>query len=62
MPRVEDTFGKSGKARFYTTLDLRSGYHHIALDKISIKKTASVGPFGKYEYMKVPFGLAQAPT
>ena len=62
MPRVEDIFAKLGKAKFYTTLDLRSGYHHIALDKDSIKKTAFVAPFGKYEYLKVPFGLAQAPA
>ena len=62
IPRVEDIFVKLGKAKFYTTLDLRSGYHHIALDKDSIKKTAFVAPFGKYEYLNVPFGLAQAPA
>ena len=38
MPRVEGIFAKLGKATFYTTLDLRSGYHHIALYKDSIKK------------------------
>ena len=43
-------------------LDLRSGYHHIALGKNAIKKTASVTPFGKYVYLKVPFGLVQAPS
>ena len=62
MPRVEDIFSKLGKAKFFTTLDLRSGYHHIALDKDAIKKTAFVTPFGKYEYLQVPFGLAQAPA
>ena len=62
IPRVEDIFAKLGKARFYTTLDLISGYYHIAHDNHSIKKTAFVAPFGKYEYLKVPFGLAQAPA
>ena len=62
MPRVEDIFSKLGKAKVFTTLDLRSGYHHIALDQDAIKKTAFVTPFSKYEYMKVPFGLAQAPA
>ena len=62
MPRVEDIFSKLGKANIFTTLDLRSVYHHIALDQDAIKKTAFVTPFGKYEYMKVPFGLAQAPA
>ena len=62
MPRIDDILAKLGKAKFFTTLDLRSGYHHIALDKDAIKKTAFVTPFGKYEYLKVPFGLAQAPS
>ena len=44
------------------TLDLRAGYHHIPLDKPSIPKTAFNSPFGKFKYVKVPFGLAQAPA
>ena len=60
MPRVKDIFAKLGKAKFFTTLDLRSGYHHIALNDETIKKTAFVMPLGKYKYLKVPFGLAQA--
>ena len=50
------------KQKFFTTLDLRLGYHHIALDRDAIKKTAFVTSFGKNEYLKVPFGLAQAPS
>ena len=59
MPRVEDIFAKFGKAKLFTTLDLRSGYHHIALHKDAFKKTAFVTPLEKYEYLKVPFGLSQ---
>ena len=59
---VEDIFAKCGKAKSFTTLDLRSGYHHIALDEEAIKKTAFVTTLGKHEYLKVPFGLAQAPA
>ena len=44
-------------AKFFSTIDLRSGYYHIALGKDSRAKTAFVMPFGKYE-----FGLAQAPA
>ena len=60
--RVKDIFAKLCKAKFFTTLNLRSGYHHIALDDDAIKKTAFVIPLGKYEYLKVPFGLAEAPA
>ena len=49
MPRIDDILTKLGKAKFFTTLDLRSGYHHISLDKDAIKKTAFVTPFGKNE-------------
>ena len=62
MPRIKDIFAKLSKAKFFTTLNLRSGYHHIALDDDAIKKTAFVIPLGKYEYLKVPFDLAPAPT
>ena len=41
---------------------MRAGYHYIPLEKSSIPKTAFISPFGKYEYVKVPFGLAQAPA
>ena len=60
MPKVEDIFSKLNGARYFTTLDLHAGYHHIPLDKSSIPKTAFNSPFRKYEYIKVPFGLAQA--
>ena len=62
MPKVEDIFSKLHRAKYFTTLDLRAGYHHILLDKPSIPKTAFNSPFGKCEYIKVPFGLAQAPA
>ena len=62
MPNVEDIFSKLNGAKYFTTLDLRARYHHIPFDKSSIPKTTFNSPFGKYEYVKVPFGLAQAPT
>ena len=62
MPKVEDIFSKLNRAIYFTTLDLCTGYHHIPLDKSSIPKTAFNLPFSKYEYVKVPFGLAQAPA
>ena len=61
MPKVESIFSKLNRAPYFTTLDLRAGNHHIPLDKPSILKMAFNSPFGKYEYVKVPFGLAQVP-
>ena len=55
-------FSKLKGATYFTTLDLRAGYHHIPLDKPSIPRTAFNSLFGKFENVKVPFGLAQAPA
>ena len=62
MPKFEDIFSELNGATYFTTLDLCAGYHHIPLDKSSIPKTAFNSPFGIYEYVKVPFGLVQAPA
>ena len=62
MPKVEDIYSKLNRATYFTTLDLCTRYHHIPLDKSSIPKTAFNSPFGKYEYVKVPFRLAQVPA
>ena len=54
-------YAKLKGAKVFFTINLRSGYHQIALGKDSRAKTAFVTPFGKYEFLMVPFGLAQAP-
>ena len=55
-------YAKLKGAKVFSTIDLRSSYHHIALGKDSRAKTAFVTPFGKYKFLMVPFGLAQAPA
>ena len=40
MPKVEDIFSKLNGATYFTMLDIRAGYQHILLDKLSIPKTA----------------------
>ena len=62
MPKLEDIFPKLNGATYFITLDLQAGYHHIPLDTPSIPKTAFNSPFRKFEYVKVPFGLAQVPA
>ena len=62
MPRVKDIFAKLGKAKFFTMLDLRSSYHHIALDDDAIKKTAFAMPLRKIQISKSPICFAQAPA
>ena len=62
LPKIDEMYAKLKGAKFFSTIDLRSGYYHIALGKDSRAKTAFVTPFGKYEFLQVPFGLAQVPA
>ena len=62
LPKIDEMYAKLKGANVFSTIDLRIGYHHIALGKDSRAKTAFVTPFGKYEFLMVPSGLAQAPA
>ena len=62
LPKIDEMYAKLKGAKVFSTIDLRSGYHHIALGKSSRAKTAFVTPFNKYEFLMVPFWLAQAPA
>ena len=62
LPKIDKMYAQLKGAKVFSTIDLRSGYHHIALGKSSRAKTAFVTPFGKYEFLMVPFSLAQAPA
>ena len=62
LPKVEDIFFQLHGAKYFSTFDLQAGHQHIPLDKSSIPKTPLTSPFRKYQCIKVPFGLAQAPA
>ena len=53
LPKINEMYAKLKGAKVFST---------IALGKSSRAKTAFVMPFGKYEFLMVPFGLAQAPA
>lgn len=62
LPLIEDQIDRLGGHRYFITLDLSQGFYQITLSESSIPKTGFVTPDGHYEFLRMPFGLANAPS
>jgi len=62
LPNITDILDQLGNAKYFTTLDLASGYHQISMDERDKNKTASSTSYGHYEFNGMPFGLEYAPA
>ena len=54
LPKIDKMYAKLKGAKFFSTIELRSGYYHIALGKDSRAKTAFVTPFGTEKLIHSP--------
>jgi hypothetical protein len=62
MPMISELIENIGSKRYFTKLDLKSGFYHIPLEEESKEKTAFSTPSGKYQYKKTPMGLKSSPA
>lgn len=58
LPRIEESLTCLKQSRWFSTLDLASGYWQVEVDPKDREKTAFTTPLGLYEFHRMPFGLA----
>lgn len=62
LPRIDDHIDCLGRNKYFSSLDMATGFHQIPLDQESVPLTGFVTPEGHYQYLKMPYGLANAPV
>jgi len=62
LPHIETCLNTLQGAKWFSTLDLRSGYHNIPIKEYDKEKTAFVTRKGSWRYNVMPFGLTCAPS
>src|SRR5579859_7287815 len=61
IPRIDESFSLFHGARFFTILDLLSGYWQITMERLSREKTAFSTRYSHFEWLVLPFGVSNGP-
>ena len=62
LPRIDVTLDSLVRCKYFTILDLASGYWQVAVEESDKQKTAFSTPQGHFEFNVMPFGLTNAPA
>ena len=62
LPKIDEIYAQLKGLKIYSSFDLRSGNYHMVLSEVSRPKMAFVSSYGKWEFKRCPFGLAQVPA
>lgn len=62
LPNIEDHIARLKGFKYFCVLDMTQGYYQIPVSENSIEKTAFVTTDGQYEFLRMPFGVCNAPA
>jgi len=61
LPLIEDQLDMLRDKKFFSILDLKDGFYHVAMAPDSIKYTSFITPLGQFEFTRMPFELKIEP-
>lgn len=61
LPLIDDQIDRLGHHEYFTSLDMATGFHQIPIEEECIRFTGFVTPEEHFEYVRMPFGLANSP-
>ena len=62
LPRIDEMLTRFKRARYFSRLDLRDGYHQLPMALQDIPKTVFSCRYGIFKYLVMPMGLTNAPS
>ena len=62
LPKIEDILMALAGSKWYSCLDLKSGFYQVQMHEDDKEKTAFTCPLGFYEFNKLPQGVTNAPA
>ena len=60
LPVIEDVISDLGNAKIFTVLDVKNGFWHVELTEESSYLTTFNSPFGRFRWLRLPFGINAA--